>query len=92
MQFEKPHRRLKVFHLGSMSGFQRGFFVIEIVMVMMMVVVMMVMMVVMMMVMEMMAAEKHWTRHYCKGFTWVVFKAVLRQTVSLLCPFYRWDN
>lgn len=32
---------------------------------------MMVMMEMMMMVMEMMAAEKHWTRHYCKDFTWI---------------------
>ena len=83
MQFEKPCPRLEVFHLGSMSGFPRGFFVIEIVMVMMVVV---------MMVMEMMAVEKHWTRHYCKDFTWIAFKAVLRQMVLLLCPFYRWDN
>ena len=37
MQFEKPCPRLKVFHPGSMSGFQKGFFMIEIVMVMMVV-------------------------------------------------------
>ena len=38
MQFEKPCPRLKVFHPGSMSGFQKGFFMIEIVMVLVMVV------------------------------------------------------
>ena len=80
-----------------MSGFQKGFFMIEIVMVVVMVVVVVVVMMVMMVVMvvvvmERMAVEKPWTRPCCKHFTWINCFQSCIEANGVIMPFYRGDN